>query len=81
MPRFPLNIRDLDLTVDTLDGGSALINKEQRHAIGQSALKHRGGNPTHHAHEVLVGAFQAFREPLQGSQEATSFLVNGPHRP
>jgi len=28
VPWFPLNIRDLDITVDTLDGGSALINED-----------------------------------------------------
>jgi len=28
VPWFPMNIRDLDITVDTLDGGSALINED-----------------------------------------------------
>jgi len=28
VPWFPLNIRDLDLTIDTLDGGTALINED-----------------------------------------------------
>uniref|UniRef100_A0A7S1RW15 phenylalanine 4-monooxygenase n=1 Tax=Alexandrium catenella TaxID=2925 RepID=A0A7S1RW15_ALECA len=28
VPWFPLNIRDLDLTTDTLDGGTALINED-----------------------------------------------------
>ncbi|CAJ1393868.1 unnamed protein product [Effrenium voratum] len=28
VPWFPLNIRELDLTIDTLDGGTALINKD-----------------------------------------------------
>ena len=28
MPWFPVNIRDLDLSIDTLDGGTALINED-----------------------------------------------------
>jgi len=56
VPWFPLNIRDLDITVDTLDGGTALINedhpgfndtryKKRRAEVVELAHSHRHGNP------------------------------------
>jgi len=38
VPWFPMNIRDLDLTTDTLDGGTALINEDHP---GFSDLEYR----------------------------------------
>jgi len=55
VPWFPINIRDLDLTTDTLDGGTALINedhpgfndlayRQRREEIVTAAKEHRHGD-------------------------------------
>eukprot|EP00439_Symbiodinium_sp_Y106_P062154 s252_g9.t1 len=78
VPWFPLNIRDLDLTVDTLDGGSALINedhpgfsdaeyRERRDRIVQLAKAYRHGDrlPFIEYTDKEVSTWQAVYERLQ----------------
>jgi len=52
VPWFPMNIRDLDLTTDTLDGGAALINQDHP---GFSDLEYRKRR------EEIVAAAKRFR--------------------
>ncbi|OLQ09705.1 Phenylalanine-4-hydroxylase [Symbiodinium microadriaticum] len=75
---FPLNIRDLDLTVDTLDGGSALINedhpgfsdaeyRDRRDRIVQLAKAYRHGDrlPFIEYTDKEISTWQAVYERLQ----------------
>jgi phenylalanine-4-hydroxylase len=78
VPWFPVNIRDLDLTTDTLDGGTALINedhpgfsdklyRERREAIVNSAAEFRFGDriPRVNYLEQETRTWQAVYERLQ----------------
>lgn len=78
VPWFPMNIRDLDLTTDTLDGGTALINEDhpgfsdrdyrtRRDEIVAAAKAYRHGDrlPRVRYTEQETATWQAVYERLQ----------------